>query len=580
MVILFVTRYGMPFRLDDVILIEWSQAHPWWHAFMPIDGELVNSLRPIFALTSWTLSHTAGTANPFVWHLTLVSCLMIALAYIGRVARYLSGNWEALQFSTALYWLAFTSILNVFFWFSDLTYALELVLVAPAWYYGLRGLREADPRSWRLAMLISSLAVLAKEPSMVLLHAVFLGSLFVDRGAILAAWQKRSKSERAMAVGYYAVFCLACLFIVLNTPTKSNRFFAIGATSSALLRAFVEDRVGFYGAILFSPLNRILLFTPIIYALATALPVPKTLASIARIALRLVASVLIALVFTSGVIGGIATILLLAGAVLLWSGPEDRPARSMLPFLLTAIFATVVLLLTIQLVKTQLTEIAFLLLVVAGWAWSVLGRDIASIAAPFFRGRRTLAIGLGVLLLLLAIGGIEPKLARQEHLLREVRSVRTNANDAIQWASKHLPKDAILAVSGYPLHGIRSGDDLTSKADETKIRSQYTFAEGFVYVYLKVLGRTDIRGAYLEDTVMLPRVLKGMREMGGCYVFVQTELDRSLFHGVQTIFHGGQSIDTLTSKAPLRRSDSLVVRFEQSGMASEIWLLRDPSRVP
>src|SRR5690348_16886945 len=99
----------MPFRLDDVLLIEWSLAHHWWQAFDPIAGQLVNSYRPMYALTSFMLTDFAGWAHPFWWHLTLCTLLAIGIAFAALTARYLSGRWYATQLTVLLYPLAFAS---------------------------------------------------------------------------------------------------------------------------------------------------------------------------------------------------------------------------------------------------------------------------------------------------------------------------------------------------------------------------------------------------------------------------------------------------------------------------------------
>src|SRR5437870_3949840 len=106
---LFTTRYLMPFRLDDVLLMQWSNHHTLFDAFDPYRGQLINSFRPMFAVTAYVLGHLAGWQHPFWWHLTLVSCLLTGLAFTGLTARYLSERWYALQISILLYFLAFTS---------------------------------------------------------------------------------------------------------------------------------------------------------------------------------------------------------------------------------------------------------------------------------------------------------------------------------------------------------------------------------------------------------------------------------------------------------------------------------------
>src|SRR5688572_23378071 len=113
LVIVFTTVYQMPFRLDDVLHMDWARDHTFWDAFDPIKGEIVRSYRPLFAVTIWILTHTAGTENYFAWHVTLVGSFVIGLTYTGLTARYLSKQESALYFTTGLYWLIALPILNV-----------------------------------------------------------------------------------------------------------------------------------------------------------------------------------------------------------------------------------------------------------------------------------------------------------------------------------------------------------------------------------------------------------------------------------------------------------------------------------
>jgi hypothetical protein len=140
LILLFPLRYGMPFRLDDVLLMDWANAHSLLDAFNPERGQMVNSFRPMFGVTAWLLTHIAGSEHPIVWQFVLTTLLVVALVMLARIARDIAASDWALITTPILYLIGFTSILNVFFWFSDLTYALELAFTTLAWYYAVRGL--------------------------------------------------------------------------------------------------------------------------------------------------------------------------------------------------------------------------------------------------------------------------------------------------------------------------------------------------------------------------------------------------------------------------------------------------------
>jgi hypothetical protein len=223
------------------------------------------------------------------------------------------------------------------------------------------------------------------------------------------------------------------------------------------------------------------------------------------------------------------------------------------------------LLFTIQLVKTQLTEAALLTAILSSWAWSVWIGDFRKCSSSFKNriAMKCIFIAIGTIETIVFIKIGLPKVEKQELMLREVRDVRSNANEAMQWAAKNIPQESLFAVGEYSLHGIDGPGELTPKSDETKLREQYTFAGGFVYDALSVLGRNDLRRTYLADSIILPRVLDAMRSERNSYVLLQSKPDLDLFHGVGR------------NHPLLRQNDTLVARFNRGPYPCEIWLLRE-----
>ena len=117
-----------------------QKTHSFRDIFDPVIGQMVNSFRPVFTLVAFLLTRCAGWDHPFWWHLMLDLSLLIGITFTGLTARYLIQRWYALEISILLYWLAFLPILNIFFWYSDLTFGLEIAFTASAWYFGLLGL--------------------------------------------------------------------------------------------------------------------------------------------------------------------------------------------------------------------------------------------------------------------------------------------------------------------------------------------------------------------------------------------------------------------------------------------------------
>ncbi len=557
LLILFTTRYLMAFRLDDVLHMEWARTHTFFQAWDPIHGSIVRSFRPVFAATIWLLWHTAGTSNYFPWHVTLVGSFLIGLAFAGRTSRYLSGESSALYFTVLLYWLAFLPILNVLFWYGDLTFTLELMLITPAWYFGLRGILEAKLRLLIIGLICGIFAVMAKEPAIVLVHGVLVGAVVFRWREVRALWRMKKTSESYFAMIFYLLFLAITIFILLASDTRSNRFFDFHA-SNPLLFSDMLERDRYYSSILLRLLPRLLLLLPIFYGCLFGLPffdrVRKWKAS-----LIFLFALLLALVSTR--LETAALLLAFSIAIGAIYSRDKRAIQLLLPFAASAVITMAVLTITIMIVKTQLTELAIVLLVLSGWGWSRVWRDLSAYASTYFRSaasRRILLCGIGAGVVLLAIV-FAPSMLKQEALLGNVRDVRNNANDAAKWSAANLPKNALLAMPGYKLYGYGRSDDLSQADDATKIGSQYVFHGGYVFIYLNLLGRPDIASYPLEDSLSLQLQLDSLRNKRA-YLFLQSELDHRKFET--------QGATLLTSK------DSLLKAFTKGGFHSEIWQLR------
>lgn len=547
LVLLFPLRYGMPFRLDDVLLMEWSNAHSLLDAFHPVRGQMVNSLRPMFSVTSWLLTHIAGSAHPIVWQFVLTGLLVTALVMLARIARYIASSDSALIATPLLYLIGFTSILNVFFWFSDLTFALELAFTTLAWFYSVRGLLHARSGSWAFGMLAGILAVLSKEPAIVMVHVVLLGTAMLFRHDVIAAWRERSPKERFLAVALYFVLVAVTLWILFASPTRTNRFFAL---SDPALRAYMSDRLSYYNTVLSSPLARVLLYFPIVFSCSRALWFQALDALSPKLAILAVLSLLASVFVLKTALVALPVLVLLMTMRAVRS--RDHSALLLLPYLATIFLAFGTLLVTIQLVKTQLTEIAFMLTLIATWGWIETARTFV----PLLRRSPNVSIVALTLVVIVVLDGAYPRLRRQEGVLREAAAVRWNANDAVTWSARHLPLGSTLLVTTYSLHGFRGPGELTASDDESKLRQQPTLDAGYVYVFLEQLQRRDIERGFLEDASRVPHVLEAYRHVPNSFLFLQTAIDR----------------DRLTPLLTPR--DTLVARFARPPYPSEIWWLR------
>ncbi len=560
MLVTIITRYQMPFRLDDVLYMQWAQHHSIWDAFHIQRGEIFMSVRPVISITFWLLTHYAGIDHYWVWHFVLAGSFLTAIGFTGLTARYISQQTSALYISSIWYWLAFLPILNILFWYADITFALEMMFCSIAWYFGLRALFEHRTRFWVIANIIGILAAMTKEPSLLLIHGVFIGTIILKRKEFFSHLKLLPSKTKALWIGCYIFFLVVSLQLFLVSQAKQNRFFHFTSISSQQLQFFITDRIRYYSEVLTS--------IPLILYLGIS-AVGLMLSSLSR---RSVKTIVIPFLILTATIWVIYKPLLIIVFLLIFIfipliGNNRNTRLSILSlFGVIASINALVLLITVMLVKTQLAELSFLLSILgASGASIVLARVSDYMSQTQSSLIRYSIITAGVIAVCAVMFISFPKLQAKEQLLRDVRSTRRNANTAIQTMSHILPLGANIVVTAPSLYGIGSADDLTSKEDEYKLYAQYTFLQGFIFSYLDVLGRNDIRLGYLEDSVVLSRVLDSCRSVGGHYLFLQTALDVDRFHG------------SINHRTALGKRDSLLVRFSQdnhSAIASELWLLR------
>src|SRR5207237_535414 len=117
--------------------------------------------------------------------------------------------------------------------------------------------------------------------------------------------------------------------------------------------------------------------------------------------------------------------------------------------------------------KTQLTELSFVLLVIAGVYWSQLAHEFILLSKPYFEKKNIRIIFSGIVAVVIIAGTYVafPSIKAKEQLLRGVRDVRTNANDALKWIGANLPPQSEVLVGGPRLFGLGSADEMTSKDD-------------------------------------------------------------------------------------------------------------------
>ena len=141
---------GLPvfFRTDDVHWLGWAIGHDNPLAALEPGENLFGYYRPVPTVIWWGLYRLFGF-EPLGYQLVLGAVGVLAMVPLFRIGRRVAGGqWGGLA-AVALFHLAFVNILYFYFWYSALTFALE-VLLHPARARCL--LRRAGPAGQAVAV--------------------------------------------------------------------------------------------------------------------------------------------------------------------------------------------------------------------------------------------------------------------------------------------------------------------------------------------------------------------------------------------------------------------------------------------
>jgi hypothetical protein len=396
---------------------------------------------------------------------------------------------------------------------------------------------------------------------LLLVHTIFAGTLLLCFKEIKNAWRNKPQFNKILAIVLYLVFILISLKLYFASPTKSNRFFNLNALPHDKLMFFINDRLRYYSESLLNPIARILLITPLLYSLF-AIYFRKKFTPALCLSLILL-SVLVSFFVVKSIII-FAVILLITPFVNIFRNKNSQDNKILLLFSISAIIILGVLMITVMLVKTQLTELSFVLLVISGVYWSRLLKDMLEVSKPLLSQKKNIRIilSIGCLAFVAIIYFSYPALKAKEQLLSQVRDVRTNANDAIKWMGANLPRNSEVLVTAPSLYGLGGEDEMTAKDDQYKLYAQYTFLQGYTRSYFRALNRDDLALGYLEDSLKLSRILDSCRNQSKYYLFLQTGLDVDRFHS------------QINGIKPFKSRDSLLAKFSNGPFPSEIWEIR------
>lgn len=455
---------GLPvyFRTDDVHWLGWAMDHANPLAAFDPGQNLFGYYRPVPTLAWWIMARLFGF-EPLGYQLVLAAVAVGAMVPLYRIGRRLTGTeWGGLA-AVGLFHALNLTLLYYVFWYSALTFGLELLLLLLAFDALLDGTkRPGRPVAF---VIFGLLAGLAKQPALLILPIV-AGGILLSEGMSRRRWL------------WAAAIATVALALLLVTPFVAHRPEALSAMPGADRADFLRERLGFYLRVLLrGPAGPLTAFAALLALAGPAIPRGRA----ARV-LCLLAGALLAgsLRFLPPTPGGVLWLLLLLGAAL--RVPASRPW-------LAGFLVPAVLLLGVDFhVATYLLE-PLLCLVPATLLW--LGPHLDSPGRWLTRRLDRLPRAAAVLPLIgLALAGVG--LRDQVPPIVAMRQVRAVFRAGVERLLSEAPPGTTVGCLTYDEIGSTYADIRRRPLGE-RVEMHKTMNPAQLEKFLRLRGRGDLR---------------------------------------------------------------------------------------
>lgn len=457
------------FRNDDVHYIEWARAHRFQDCFSVSQGVLFGMFRPVQNLTWWVLFRCAGL-NPYPYQVAVtITYLGALICYFGFVSAAISKPvaWA----TTGTYLVVFHFLTYIIFWFSDLTYSLELLLSHAALWCLAATVRRYSQRKLCAGLVLTFAAVMAKEPAAIIIPFTFSYLVFLN-------WNTCGIKQRvALAVSSISLVAAAALWILLNPSIHSRQGLSGGLLDSAW-HSFITTRWEFYSSSIPKP-SLLILVASALFLLTNKLATP--IHSLRR---RAVISLVIALGMSCFLqqmpSAALASLIAVTTLLLLFRHPAGIGIVSAIPAVLG--------LLTINYtVRTYLVEASFGFALMSGVALHEGFRAFQQPHLPTPSGRLNLKVlAPAACICLVAFCWTAPSVMAKFEALRLLSANRqTMAMSVKQLVNSQTKLSGPLLVVDYEDMGLTYERDILPLDDKTKAARQKTMTSDSLNSFLQ-----------------------------------------------------------------------------------------------
>ncbi len=475
-------RFPVYFRTDDVHYLRWAAAHPNpLSAFLPSENSLFGTFRPLNTLLWWVCYRLFGL-NPIPYQLTITLAYGVSFVFFFRFVATIFSR-RAAVFSLVAYLAIFSSLTSIVFWFSDMTFVLEVLLIHLSLYLlASAAVGRVTWLPWGVLCYLG--ASLTKEPAMLIVPVV--ASVFLaTRWTTLPERSRRSVATVVLTILGFGIAW------VIGTPSLRRRLAFSPSVGLPAVVDFLASRLRFYGRELLAGGGALVWIASLYLALTAWAERRRTVPQVWYY-LFLAVALAAALLATWAPHWGLALLFLSFALIAAVRAPASAAA-------VWAVLPLIGILTVGMMTRAYLVEASFGLAALVGVAavefLERLVRDLQRLRPIFARATWVVLLAL----LCVAVSVEVPALRVRLHTLSVVSAVRQNFRDAVLFARDHLDSEGHhLIVVDYDELGIRYGRDLYGAGDIHRARSQKTMLGPEVQVLLRLFGAAHVEVRNLE----------------------------------------------------------------------------------
>lgn len=469
-----VSQFPIYFRADDIIYIEWAHNHST--PLAAFEELILGTYRPVLIGTWWFL-YRLFALNPMPYQAFVLLAYGSSLIFYFKLVETVFSRRVAV-FSLAAYSAVFFYLGYIVFWFSDLTYIVELFFMNLSLYLLIRAIKGEGSLFWGALSYV--FATLSKEPAIIIVPAVAAFYLLSEWGALPV----RRRKQSAGVIGGLLVLGLTW---GLSHPTLQHRQGIDSSLGISGMITFLSQRWSFYSDYLVSELG-ILIWISAFY-----LALRYLLGRVNRSATKSFYVPLTLSILTSLVVRPFpdAALLLLVVAFIPVIAKRARESVAIVWF-------TVPLLgvMTISyMVRTYLVEASFGIAILMGAA---LDDILSNIVVEWRRIpskslKNLLAISSVIGVLGFGAVGFAPRVRPKLDALYVVSASRQNLEAMVEYVGANLNDPGThLVVIDYEDMGLSHVDDILPLSDLEKAHRQKTMDSGEIQRLLRVVDRQNV----------------------------------------------------------------------------------------